>query len=144
MVTQWVITALRCRRTRWLHLQYFTCNIYVFITLFIGWSRNVSFINLDLPWPHLPIFGNHCQKSNDLKFRQRLRAALRCRVRAVAEHDTQAISFSRRQCNDFTTIALPSPEKYCPCIRSLSKQDGNATTTAIHTMLFLISYKRNE
>jgi hypothetical protein len=23
--------------------------IYVFITLFIGWSRNVSFINLDLP-----------------------------------------------------------------------------------------------
>jgi hypothetical protein len=40
--------------------------------------------------------------------------------KAVAEHDTQAISFSRRQCNDFTTIALPSPEKYCPCIRSLS------------------------
>ena len=29
---------------------------------------------------------------------------------AVAEHDTQAISFSRRQCNYFTTIALPSPE----------------------------------
>jgi hypothetical protein len=27
MVMQWVITALRCRRTRWLHLQYFTCNI---------------------------------------------------------------------------------------------------------------------
>jgi hypothetical protein len=41
---------------------------------------------------------------------------------AVAEHDTQAIPFSRRQCNDFTTIALPSPEKYCPCIRSLVLQ----------------------
>jgi hypothetical protein len=27
---------------------------------------------------------------------------------------------------------------------TLSKQDGNATTTAIHTMIFLISYKRNE
>ena len=27
MVTQWVITAMRCRCTRWLHLQYFTCNI---------------------------------------------------------------------------------------------------------------------
>jgi hypothetical protein len=40
---------------------------------------------------------------------------------AVAEHDTQAISFSRRQCNDFTTIALPSPEKYCPCIRSFTQ-----------------------
>jgi hypothetical protein len=39
---------------------------------------------------------------------------------AVAKHDTQAIFFSRRQCNDFTTIALPSPEKYCPCIRSFT------------------------
>jgi hypothetical protein len=29
-------------------------------------------------------------------------------------------------------------------IGTLSKQDGNAPTTAIHTMLFLISYKRNE
>jgi hypothetical protein len=37
---------------------------------------------------------------------------------AVAEHDTQAISLSLRQCNDFTTIALPSPEKYCSFIRS--------------------------
>jgi hypothetical protein len=27
-------------------------------------------------------------------------------------------------------------------IGALSKQDGNATTTAIHTMIFLISYKR--
>jgi hypothetical protein len=27
---------------------------------------------------------------------------------------------------------------------TLSKQDGNATTTAIHTMIFLISYKKNE
>jgi hypothetical protein len=27
---------------------------------------------------------------------------------------------------------------------TLSKQDGNATTTAIHTMIFLISYKINE
>ena len=62
LITQWLITALRCRCTRWLHLQY--------ITLFIGWSRNVSIINLDLPKPHLPIFGNHCQKSNDLKVRQ--------------------------------------------------------------------------
>jgi hypothetical protein len=59
------------------HLQYMSSH-----ALFIGWSRNVSFINLDLPKPHLPIFGNHCQKSNDLKFRQRLCAALRCRRRA--------------------------------------------------------------
>jgi hypothetical protein len=29
-------------------------------------------------------------------------------------------------------------------IATLSKQDGNTKTTAIHTMTFLISYKRNE
>jgi hypothetical protein len=43
---------------------------------------------------------------------------------AVTQHDTQAISFARRQCNDFTTIALPSAEKYWQCIRSL-KGYGN-------------------
>ena len=39
---------------------------------------------------------------------------------AVAECGTRATSVSRRQCNDFTAIALLSPEKYCPCIRSSS------------------------
>jgi hypothetical protein len=37
----------------------------------LAYIRPVSnVVNLDLPKPHLPIFGNHCQKSNDLKFRQ--------------------------------------------------------------------------
>jgi hypothetical protein len=41
-----------------------------------------------------------------------------------------------------------SRQEFLPSSRqklgTLSKQDGNATTTAIHTMIFLISYKRNE
>ena len=45
----------------------------------------MSIINVDLPWPHLPIFGNDCAKL----------------CVAVAEHDPQAISLSRWQCNDF-------------------------------------------
>jgi hypothetical protein len=48
---------------------------------------------------------------------------------------------------------VPSPRAYArngasrrgsEIIGTLSKQDGNATTTAIHTMIFLISYKINE
>jgi hypothetical protein len=114
MVTQWVIAALRCRRTRWLHLQYFTCNICLHNAFHWLVKKHV----IHQPWPSLTTPPNFRQSfaENQMILNFGNDCAQLCV--AVAERDTQAISFSRRQCNDFTTIALPSPEKYCPCIRS--------------------------
>jgi hypothetical protein len=117
MVTQWVITALRCRRTRWLHLQYFTCNICLHNAFHWLVKKRV----IHQPWPSLTTPPNFRQSLPKIKWFEMsatmARSFVRCRRRAWYTSSFFLATAMQR----FYPIALPSPEKYCPCIRSLKR-----------------------
>ena len=95
MVTQWLITVLPSHKVATpaiFHLQFTSSWRFS-----LAGSRNVSIINLDLLY-HASQFSAIIAKNQNWNFGND--CAKLCV--AVSEHDTQAISLSRRQCNDFT------------------------------------------